>query len=572
MFCVKFTLNYVNLTSICRIMLFIFAFMQQKSIFPTGLVRNTPDEATVDGALLEAINTRNKDGARRSVGLKVEDSSMLINITGTNRVYYHPNSNLYICSVLRGSNYVIELWQANSSGGTIQSFAINPSHATTYIQISVGSTDDLIISHAGNFVFCSSLSAKQSWILYWDSANNTFVELEKLLPIRFAAGTFNITKIECKYDTTGLTTNKEKYDAIVGEFTKIIAEQRKNGLFNGHIAFRYAFKLFDGSFVMHSEPFYVKGGYVYRDVSSGGINGLYVNYTSGTEATIYNDDTSANERLVLDQVRLYVDATGVLTRLQQWDNLKLIRSVCVYASSIHEGYSIPETELGLITHSGFTFFPYKQDLSPVIDPQSMFLIKEWTVSELTSEFTYDIPDLTDIELNEAISVDNFTHHKYLPGCIYAYNNRYHFGNIITSVGDPLSNAFRLYFSSTNHDIVPDSDIKNLICNGFVTHSSVPSSFKVYATVEILTDNGIKKKTVEITDNVYEKTEVIGGLSLTSYTLLLNPVIIYPDSRARRIVISTKNTVGGFIQNLHTIDLKPSTWSNFSYHADRKSVV
>lgn len=537
--------------------------MESKSIFPKGLLRSTPDSATVDGALLEAINTRFRDGARKVVGGKVVESYSLTNLDANAqevKVYHHPESNLYVCVVKRNDSYSIEIWDKGPTGGYRKNFYSDPISPVERITIGSNSSDCLI-NHIGNFVHVSSQLVKQSWVLYWDPVSLSYVELPALAPLKFACGTVNNTKLPVEVDTTGLTTDEEKYNAIIGQFTKVIAEQKKLGFVNGHLSFRYAYKLFDGSYVMHSNPFYVKCGYVYRDVSSGEVNGLEVRL--GATARILNDDTSADEGVVFDQVKLYLDATGILSTLNLWDSLNLIQSVCIFSSSIEEGYTVPETMSGLITHVG-TYFPYSSDVSKIVDPQSLFLVKEFKVSELQDVTTFVIEDYTSIELNEGISIDNFTHHTYIPGCEYAINNKLHLGDVLTIPSSPLDNAYRKYFSVANSDIIPDSDIANLICNEVVTPSELPTDFEVHMTVELITDSGIVKRSVQIYDNFYEKDYIIGGITLTSISLLLNPVIIYPDSRARKLHITCRNTSNGYTQTLHTYELTPSSWGNFSY--------
>ena len=63
---------------------------QVLSVVPKGIVRNTPDKATPDGALLESINMRFRDGGWRGTGDKTETGRYLESTDVVDKIYHHP--------------------------------------------------------------------------------------------------------------------------------------------------------------------------------------------------------------------------------------------------------------------------------------------------------------------------------------------------------------------------------------------------------------------------------------------------------------------------------------------------
>jgi len=544
-----------------------------KSIYPAGIVRNTPDEATPDGALLEAINTRNKDGARRGVGGKVVDAVSLANVytyaippdPDDVKIYYHPQSGLHIVIVKQSSNYVVQAWQANSSGGTISSFLPNPNNTYSYNSLIIDAASDASISHVGNFVYISSYLLKQRWVLYWNTEGNGYAELVDIPAVKFVASAYNRTNSEVTQDITGLTTDDEKYTAIIGKFNAFISDKAKEGYVNGRVAIRYAFKLFDGSYIMHSELFYAHPGFKTYDASGTERGGSFEIEWDATTATITSggyDTLPATKYLHVEQVRIIFDCTDIYTILQQWYDLGLIKSLCVFSSSVVKSYDVPEKWDNLIEASpGAThgIFPINTErVKGIADPQSFFKVKEWEISELNERIVYFIPDYSNIELNEHLPPDNFSHHKYIPECQYTYNSKIHGGNILTLLGNTPDNYFRKYFDIAYSDQYLDDAIEEAVCGALLTKTTTPSNYEIYFNVELITDDGLKIVSTLITDNVYNDG--------SDDYLLLNPIIIYPDIRAKRFAVVIKNLTNGDSEEVFSGDLKPSDYNNYAYHA------
>jgi len=160
--------------------------------------------------------------------------------------------------------------------------------------------------------------------------------------------------------------------------------------------------------------------------------------------------------------------------------------------------------------------------------------------------TIKLGDVSTIQTNEFLPVDNYTHHKYFSNVCLEYNSRLHLGNIKTRLGDVQNLTV---FDNTSQDHVyagytPVQDQNN-------------KSWIMFALVTIETEKDDKYILTSFND-------VAIFLGINDFSAL-NPILYYPDERARKITIIGADTTGYY--SLLEVNLTVSTWGNYSYYID-----
>ncbi len=536
--------------------------MESKHIIPEGIVRNTPNEASSDSSLLEAVNVRYKDGAWRQVGNKVAETNY-INIAENSVIYYHPSSSKYICLVFRVDTWMVEAHTPGSTGGTYDSL------------FEIATVTNAAISHVGNFVYITSTTIPNSFVLFWNATTNSYFELNYIPELNISihptyTDNYSEGRGKCFAEITGLSTDDFKYNAVIGKFSKLIEDKRKSGLFHGHVSIKYAIKLYDGSYIMHSIPIYVHGGAFSSsiDYASGTLlriaprTGLTGAPDEGVEYWVVYQFIETDygwDYITFYGIEITIDLTSALSILQSYFDCKLIQSICFFSTSIAEGYIIPNGYSELPSpndNSSERYLPNDINYSKgIYDPPSMFLIKEVLLKDiLTGSNTYTIDTFMNIETNESISPDNFTHHTLIGNNLYTINNKIHSSNIITKPSFPLTNSVR-HNLFLNSELVASQDRLKI----YDIPSSKPSGFKYYSEVSLLTQDGLKKCTSEITSDFYS------CLYNGDVALRMNAIYTYPDIRAVSVLFWVLKESNLTSKKIFEIQLTPSIYSDYSYY-------
>ena len=185
-------------------------------------------------------------------------------------------------------------------------------------------------------------------------------------------------------------------------------------------------------------------------------------------------------------------------------------------------------------------------LKDIADNQRFYKVHEITFDELRtlSPGTWIDINLKDkigenLVNQEALPVDNFTHHSYKPNKQLVYNSKLH-------IMDYEQELFR-----------PWPSLYNFAQQGigqFISETYTPASdWEQWIIVTIKTDTGISKV---VRHNSFSNTVEKANKDL---------ILSYPDSRANKIEIITKiNIHGGDLYSKSEYTLTPSTHHNFSY--------
>ena len=402
-----------------------------------------------------------------------------------------------------------------------------------------------------------------------------------------------------------------------GLFTKAIGLEAAEGNLHGFVQACTAIELYDGSYILHSNPVllgqsldaytrYEDGGYNYLTNKVIHLDNSLVqsNYDGRITPLGFTNDTdkkrwigkSTQSRALADTVVLHdapnlyvqnivgigVGASSYMYCTVSANDLQfkinadiplifkpLIKSVAIFIT--HE-ISLYKTETSKYVGSA-TLPQHTDDWTSVYNWQPEIKTNAELLTELSEnqrfykvhEITFDelrtLSPGTWIDINlkdkigdnlvnqEALPVDNFTHHSYKPNKQLVYNSKLH-------IMDYQQELFRPWPVNYFYQTFGKGQFSNSAQEGTVD----AQGWIEYATVNIKTETGIST-TVRITPETQ-------GSWLNIFNLL--PIISYPDSRATAITIYRNYydaVEGRYFEQQKTFPLKASESQNYAYYID-----
>ncbi|MDR0659414.1 MAG: hypothetical protein LBG19_01145 [Prevotellaceae bacterium] len=304
----------------------------QKDINIQGIQRNNPDNKTPDGTCQEILNLRYDSGAWRPVGTKRSIGS-----------HPHAQQNFFVHDVGITKN-LISKYQNTPRWDRMDGYEHYP--YIDQIIAYVDTNDTFRFDAVGNvLVIFNETTQTMSWALWSpeDRAGHLWRKydyIEKLpeLPIFdfYPVNAITTDKYDYAYEGASPSSESEKQEYVKNHAAAYMAKKRNEwydkGWFDGYFYVIYAFELFDGTIVKHSNPIGIYGGNLEmldeeRNYPSGGWYGenthlqLYVDYggtmyvgcrnvkaSSLKYKLMYNVDLSAYKQ-VIRSVHIYISTS-----------------------------------------------------------------------------------------------------------------------------------------------------------------------------------------------------------------------------------------------------------------------
>jgi hypothetical protein len=336
---------------------------------------------------------------------------------------------------------------------------------------------------------------------------------------------------EVFYSTEEYSTLKE----VEGGYVKKLSELRNSGYTEGHCLFMLAYRMFDGTFIMHSHPYYVYVGaseitdastYVELLTTGGGTIFQFSNIMVGTPSVTFDLSVSL-------QYSLQNDYKGI------------INSLCVFMVRPRSNY-IP----GSYDESDRLI--WDKNVQSIIEEQNYYLVKEITVDQLISNlasstddsYILDVKNLETLETNESLPVDNYSHHKVFGQRSLLYNQRIHMGDVTTIFGPPQD-----MYAWFGDNTVP--------VWGWTMESDSAVAYPLILKVYLHTDQG-------------DRSEIFTPVTVPIYNTafyLTPPILSYPDDRAYKLEFWQYDTVQQLYRLGFSMNLTAHPSLNFSYYAN-----
>lgn len=394
-----------------------------------------------------------------------------------------------------------------------------------------------------------------SYLLWSEGSYKVLGELPEIPVIQFSGLNNTGGGITKSISTAGVTgvNYAERVRALINVAVEETNTTLGMCLHDAHF-FRYAFRMFDGTYIKHSSPLLVMPE----------LNIL----TLKTNTAIQNEDfvfVSGNVTVKAFKALISIDGqifTGDLSYLSEWKDL--IKSIDLFMSpalgisdsnKVKDRYNSSESwtyngywsgnSIGEITNLSLNSLKdnslfYKVRSYPILSDYTSY-IRPYRAEAFPSAIYYDDTltgdkqddnVLKNLLYQEVLTDDNFTHNKFV-GNSSVYNSRLNLFDLKTK----LFNGFNLdsFFSIYSYNGVAPS-IK---------------SIGEYAVCVDLNDNGTTKKIWCDRMNDYDNPNLSAFFS-------------YPDSRAKKATLYFNGTTHDWYK-LIEIDLAPHAFLNLAYY-------
>lgn len=397
----------------------------------------------------------------------------------------------------------------------------------------------------------------------------------------------------------------QEYPEFAEYFSKLVDYQnnkKKNNVYvESYVMVIVAYRLFDGSFIMHSQPLLT---YI-------GKMNSYLDFKAEYSVTSYNIlRNSGYFDIFGGNLKLNLNNTNIRGLTDQWRDI--ISGLTIFMTRPMPYYTFPQTGTGYnwqrylatvgVSQEGKYYVQSSAAIKDLVDDPIYFRVKEIPWDELTDsqhakqtiEFGLN-DDVTKTERTDMayfMPIDNFSHHRLLSEQQYVYNRRLHQGNVTTIFGDIDTQLLTdPYFEETAQG------------DGFTPISAANAlpDWEFYAEVTIRSGSGSRYRVQKFTPNLYMPPSLSydpgiiypgdGGSSSGSWslsgsgsspirgegplgpgdwpvvTIPFMPVVSYADPRATKLRVIIHNTITGKYFQLCNWTLKAHPFLSMAYYAN-----
>lgn len=484
--------------------------MNKASTSLLGLTRHTDNGISGDGECLELINARVSNGSIEPVGRPILERTfsktpIFIHKNGEYEHYitYSGNKVYYQCDKKDGEYIEKNILVCTLSGlEKIQSIG-------NILILSADSSISYAIFIEGEYKYLGEKPdmPKVSFYLKQDSSvkysDSVWCDIDPRIKLS---------------ESNEIALNENSKDLVSSSFrgsvAKYLSALEEDKKFIYPILVRYAIRLYDGSYIMHSQPILLSpSDYMSVVVESRSIdNNCLTNFT-------YKIACKPSSIQVYQSFNL-----------GDWKNI--IQSIDVFATRRIVTDDMDSDITSFYYRQGnltFTLPKFStQDIKRKIEESSQFyLVKSIPVDGSLEDKTLfeNASDIKNLEQKEVLPLDSYSHNTF-GGEIYAYNSRLHVGNVKMKHCSPLPLSSQI-----------------LIENG---SGQIEVAHTLKQEVHIKTDSGIK--IVHGEESFYKRD--------------FSPYMAYPDSRAFKLVLYLET--GGY----KVFSLKAHPYLNLAYSLDQ----
>jgi hypothetical protein len=472
-----------------------------------GISRNTDDGVSKDGMCSELINARPKNGSIEPVGRPILERQFA---EGKSPVFVHKNGTYeHLISyandiVLFDSDKVDGQWVVKNTA-----FAQIP--GVKQIQ-SVGNI--LVMATGESIHYAIFIGGEYTYLgdqIPEPSIRFSCIKEEAAYSDDISCNLEPAVRIQ---DVGSLATLNEAGEKIItnsfkASYYKLLQEDVYDA---GHVIYpvlvRYAVRLFDESYVMHSSPLLVgEPNFIRMAVSKTKFDFDSLSVEGFTYKLIANprtigvrseEHTSELQSHVASSVDIFVSRPFVINDLDS-----TIKTVTV-----------------LDKNNMMVDLPFKSEselLEEIGEISNFYLVKSIPIGDISNGFENIFAEgkaFKNLEQQEVATDDDFTRSR-ITGNLYTYNGKLHVGNIREKLAKPYPLG-----------MFAVSDI---------------NEFTVNTEVHVKTESGMK---------------IVHGAS-TAYGAMVSPYLSYPDSRAVKMIIYND-------KYYDEIPLKPHPFLNIAY--------
>lgn len=495
-----------------------------------GIQRSVPSQKIPDGYMDELINLRiNDTGSMVPVGKPTKLYNLPVDTYS--KMWYHDQDGISNYLGQNESNLGLYLVDLTTGAGTLIKDYDGP------VKVEFVKLFMIVVYDGGMDTF------------WWSEGQYNLIAMPTN-PQVFFSTPFNITTPTKKRISTEEVAGSGA--ALLGKYYKAVNEQSKEGYLTGGIMFRAAFRMFDGSYILHSTPQYVEFG-LEMSITERSVDG------DGED----NDINYIN--FYVDKPVLWVNSVQLLTI-----NKNIFTDLVIFACKNEELYEMSEdTITDDLVLEGVSGQPdqtvtYKfnelddlkdkinEDYKKMADSPSWYKVHEISIADIQDgealETEIDMKDFyQDYATREVLTVDQFSHHRLTANLTYNYNSRLILGDITTNF--------------SNYSYFPLGSVFGYIPNGDRTY--MPTGYNFIADREVKLSVTINTSSGKISKIIDAGLRPIGTNGYKEVLCLSKSVLAYPDSRAESIEVLIKQ--GSNWYSAGKIKLTKSKYDNYAYY-------
>jgi len=526
-----------------------------------GMSRHVNEINAKQGTTQELINAKPWNGAIVPVQSKIKsyNSSLpqrtidvLKNITTHVVEESDGSTGRYYFAYEGGSGRRIVRW--NSTGGGL-SFIMNLNTDESFVGIAT----------LNNIVVISTTERKV-YLVFMDGAYKSLPPLE--LPDVF----FYVDQKEVTL------AGEETPSEMAGEIAKRIEEELSNKYAQGYCFLRLAFRLYDNTYIYHSDPLFIQlfAPATYQ------TSGYFTEDTTGSKLVMGESpkfDRSNGDTNLYFYKLLYKVSNDLATTFEAWKGI--IKSLDIFVSNIINPYDFSFSNIES-WDSGFSWTPFRYNdthdtpvsnvKDDVIDIDDLFenvnnfykadeiSIEKLSEGELTEE--YEVNLTKTMTAKETLDIDNYTRHVIAGRESINYNSRIHYANLVTALAAPYSSTNRFRYSEAYQSTAKPAP-------GFPSGSDWSGIYEIHIQFKINTFDGDKYVSENITDKLYMSENTLSSTPVVRF--MFDSIVSYPDSRAKEAKIYLKIISGPFAGLwllVDTLELKTHPFRNLAYYINK----
>jgi len=489
--------------------------MLQNKIKYKGIVRAGSHQEIQDGWMDELINLRYRDEKLCPVGHPT-------------KLYGLPNQD-------DPPNTFLDIWK-HEQDNIDNYIGLTDEYALGLIDMEVG-TSKPIKQYSG---LVQVVFLKRFMIVIHDDGMDRFLyknEEYNLITIT-QEPVFLLSVLEEEYTWTDWAATAE---AILGKYFARLNTISNENKFTGGFMVRAAYKLFDGSYIFHTLPYFI----------SIENHKIVLNW-HGTYNTFRTEFYAAKAKIIFSSID-YTDMES---------NRDVIQSIVLFATKAE---SLLEISENTITEDNLEEWKTQDDeclnnklevsadFKDMPDSASWYKVGEYSFSGiLDGDITEEELDLKnfyqDYATRETLPVDQFSHHILAGSIAMNYNSRL----VLEDTKQTL--ALKAIYEH-KADELP-------FTSGGVEYKYIKYSDKyIDLAVKFIIDTDAGEKTVWILQTVNEW--YVNTLTTWEHYIVLNGVIGYPDVRAKECMLYVKDDE--IYKYLITLKLTASKSMNFAYY-------
>lgn len=494
--------------------------MEQKLVSFTGITRNTDDTISNDGECRDLLNLRIENGALRpvpppSLKDKLEKKYTLVfrHIGASYANYICVNDYEIDAYLVEGGIYKMETLPRADNSIKVNDIQVigNTLAVITEIGIEYYLFKNKKYKYLGNKPPFPIIQFK----LYSQETKteNLWCDIDPAI------------RTEPNMTYTFDSTNRTKVtNALTGAINRMMAEANQEGYFVFPVIVRYALRLFDGNYILHSSPIVL----LTEQKIPANI--------SVTKAQDSNGDDKHFTDFYYDAIvhKHQLNFHANFENIEEWEDI--ITSIDVFVSkqirTVDLNSDITSFKTGsdrknvTITLNEYGDEKIKEN---ILSASIFYKIHSFSLMDSQTGYIQKEGMLDNLELKETLPDDPFSHNN-ITGVSYVYNSRLHIGAVKSKL-TPMLPAW--IFVNTNLRL-------------FDVAANVIQSTIGTTEVHIATDSGEKI--------------VSGKFTIPSFRGF-TPMISYPDHRAKKIIWNIN--IGG--KDYHKIFImKPHPYLNISY--------